>query len=188
MTRRPVIRHIVITGPNGAGKSHAAARLHAARPDLPIISYDALRLTTNWVKRPASDTVAALTAALSAEGWIVEGGPSMLPHVLPRADAVLWLDPPVPLRAWRLLVRPLRSRGRTRPELPDGNPDHVWPQLRFGWQSLRRDAAFRDGIAVALAGPLDVPVWRCRTDAELQDALLALGADVNTPLCDRPGR
>lgn len=146
------MQRIIITGANGAGKSHLAAQCHAVRPDIGVVSYDALRLTDNWVKRPEAEATAALEAAVAQEKWILEGGPSLLSVALPYADAVVWLDPPFMVRAYHLLVRPWKHRGKTRVELPEGNPDRIGEQYRFAWRSLKKERAFRTEITQSLAG------------------------------------
>lgn len=165
---------VIITGANGAGKSHVAAKLAALRPSDPLISYDALRLTRGWQRRPQVETFAALSQAIAAPRWILEGGPSLLPHALPRATAVVWLDPSWGLRAWRLAVRPICHIGRTRPELPPGNADWPLRQYRFAWRSLRNHAAFERTITTALATRPTCPVWRCRTAQDIAAALSVL--------------
>lgn len=169
----PARNRLIITGPNGAGKSHLAAQCSAARPDAPLISYDALRLTSNWQKKPQSEASAALSNAVLQDSWILEGGPSLLQIALPRADAVIWLDPPRLTRAARLFLRPLKSRGHTRPELPPGNPDRIGQQWRFGLRSLAKDRAFRATITQALSGHPDIPLWQCRRAPEIEEALTA---------------
>ncbi|MEL6687483.1 MAG: DNA topology modulation protein FlaR, partial [Pseudomonadota bacterium] len=109
---------VIITGANGVGKSTIAARLGEVRPNIPIISYDALKLQTNWNTRPADESLEALRAAISTDNWILEGGPSMLQVALDHANALIWLDPPDYKRSWRLFTRPLKSFGRTRSEIP----------------------------------------------------------------------
>ena len=154
---------IIVTGANGAGKSTFAARLAALDPGRPLLSFDAMKLTQGWRTRPRAEVETLLSEAIRAPDWILEGGPSLLPIALPAADAVVWMDPPFVLRAWRLLVRPLANRGRTRPELPAGNPDTLLRQWRFGARSLLKDCAFRR----ALNGHLQAascPVHRLRTD------------------------
>lgn len=96
----------------------------------------------------------------------------MLQIALPLADTVVWLDPPIAIRTWRLLVRPLKSRGQNRPELPDGNPDHLGHQYRFAWKSLRKDSQFRQAVHDAVKG-VDVPVMRCHSRVDT-DSVLAL--------------
>ena len=170
-----LLNRLIVTGPNGAGKSHLARRLAELRPDVPLVSYDALRLTRNWVKRPEADSAAALVQTVATPHWILEGGPSLLPIALARAEGVVWLSPPLGVRAFRLVVRPLRNLGRTRQELPDGNVDWPLMQYRFAWKSLRRDRVFAGQIAQAVAPFPDVPVWRCAHHRDI-DKVLALWA------------
>lgn len=93
-------RKVIVTGANGAGKSHFAARLAVARADQPLISYDALRLKTDWIKRPHSEIEAALSNSLKGDTWIIEGGPSLLSYDLAAAEGIVWPDTPKNLRAW----------------------------------------------------------------------------------------
>jgi len=173
------MQRIIITGANGAGKSHLAARCHAVRPNIGVVSYDALRLTSNWVKRPPKDAAAALSAAVAQDAWILEGGPSLLPVALPYADAVVWLDPPFMVRAFHLFVRPWKNRGKTRAELPDENPDRIGEQYRFAWASLKKERAFRSEITQALADA-QCPVIgvTSRVDA---DSVVSLWAKAGKP-------
>jgi hypothetical protein len=83
---------------------------------------------------------------------------------------VIWLDPPLVLRAWRLLMRPLKTQGKTRAELPAGNPDHLAQQYGFAWRSLRKDARFRAEIAAGLSAAT-VPVLPCYSRVDTDSAL-----------------
>ena len=168
------MHRIVVTGPNGAGKTTFARRLAADRPDLPLIHFDALKLTTAWKQRDRAEIEARLGAVVETPGWILEGGPSLLPRAMPQADALVWLDPPLLVRALRLARRPWGGLGRTRPELPDGNPDRLWQQYRFGWRSLRHNARFRAEVAEYAAAAGQTRVWRCRSLAETNAAHSAL--------------
>lgn len=161
---------VIITGANGSGKTHLGRRMSDARPDVPLVHYDAMKLTRNWERRPKDVVSHDLASALKTPCWIVEGGPSCLPVALPYADAVVWLDPPLSLRALRLFVRPVTFRNRTRPELPDDNPDHLISQWRFGWRSLRADALFRRTIHDTVAAAT-IPVIRCHTRVDVDSAL-----------------
>lgn len=90
-----IVQRIIITGANGSGKSYFAKLLTEARPDLPLFSFDTIKLTKNWQTRPKTEIAQRLNDAVSAPVWILEGGPSLLPCALPYADCVVWLDPPV---------------------------------------------------------------------------------------------
>ena len=156
---------VVVVGANGAGKTWLAARL-AERMAAPVISKDALALTTGWVQRPAAQVRADIIARIAADRWVLDGGPSVLiPDVLARADLVVWLDVPARLRFWRVLRRSLRYAGRVRPEHPPGNRD--WPgprQWRFAWRVLVAGGRFRAAIAAGLDGA-GVPVVRLQSAA-----------------------
>ncbi|MFQ6552504.1 DNA topology modulation protein FlaR [Aestuariibius insulae] len=161
----------IVTGANGAGKSFVARWMGAVRPEVPVVSFDAVKLTTGWAQRPRAEIEADLAEIVARPRWILEGGPSLLALALPRAQAVIWLDPPDWLRGVRLAWRPLRHLGRTRPEIPAGNRDWPHRQYRFAMRSLRAGARFRAGITAALGEAGDLPVWRCRTAREVQEAV-----------------
>lgn len=172
------MQRIVITGANGAGKSHFAQALSKARPDVPLYSYDALRLTENWVKKPQAESDAAVAAVVSQPAWIIEGGPSVLALAGQRCEGVVWLDPPEVLRAWRLALRPWRHFGVSRSELPAGNIDWPLQQYGFALRSLRKRAAFRRTIQTSLRKYPPPVVWQCRNQRHVQAVLdeLAQGA------------
>ena len=167
------MRRIIVTGANGTGKSHTAARLAKVRPGVPVISFDALKLRTDWRQRPRSEIERALIEALRGDSWILEGGPSLLPIGLGRADAVVWLDPPGYVRAWRLVSRPWKHRGRTRPELPPGNIDRPWQQYRFAVRSLRRGRRMRADITEAIGRSEGVRLWHCRRERDVAAVIRA---------------
>ncbi|MQY44284.1 DNA topology modulation protein FlaR [Epibacterium sp. SM1969] len=160
------MKRIVVTGANGAGKSHFAAKLASVRPDVPVISYDALKLKTRWEQKKSAQIEAALASAITQPTWILEGGPSLIPQVAGKYDALIWLDPPEYVRAWRLAQRPWKHLSQTRPELPGGNVDWPIQQYRFAFRSLRKGASFRSAISVFFEQSDSVQKWRCRTDHE----------------------
>lgn len=165
------MQRVIVTGANGAGKSHVAARLGAARPDVPVVSFDAIKLTSGWTQRPRAEIDAALARVIEAEAWILDGGPSLLSQALAKADSVIWLDPPELVRVWRLIVRPWRNLGRTRPELPPGNRDWPLEQYRFAVHSIKNRSKFRDSISTALAGAEVWRVWHCVNQRDIDLAV-----------------
>lgn len=158
------MKKIIITGANGVGKSHFASRLALARPETPIISYDAIKLQTNWQQRPRSEIDATLAKELQRDTWILEGGPSLLFHAVSEADALVWLDPPEHIRAWNLATRPWKFFGKTRPELPSGNVDWPWQQYKFGLRSLKNRSKFHTYISEVFRSADGVQKWRCQND------------------------
>ncbi|TAY98650.1 hypothetical protein [Rhizobium leguminosarum] len=76
-----MVQRLIVTGPNGAGKSYLAALLAAARPDVPVVSFDAIKLASNWHRRPQAEIDAELLKVVSSEPdlWVCPhraGGPS----------------------------------------------------------------------------------------------------------------
>lgn len=165
------LRRLVVTGLNGAGKSHMAGRLAAVRPDVPCIHFDRIKLTHGWQQRPRDEIDRTLADAAARPSWIIEGGPTVLPGTLHRADAVVWLDPPEWVRAWRLFTRPWKNFGRSRPELPDGNVDWPLEQYRFALQSLRWGRAPRVSVTGHLHDAEGVAVLHCRSAADVEEAV-----------------
>jgi adenylate kinase family enzyme len=166
------LKRIIITGANGVGKSHFANELALARPEIPVISFDALKLRTNWQRRPRSEIDAALATVLEKGAWIVEGGPSLLSLAVEKADALVWLDPPEYLRAWHLAARPWKNFGKTRPELPAGNVDWPWQQYNFALRSLKNRTKFRSYISEVFQTADGLQKWRCR-DANERGVVVA---------------
>ncbi|EBA11831.1 DNA topology modulation protein FlaR [Roseobacter sp. CCS2] len=160
------MKKLIITGANGVGKSHFADKLVLARPEIPVISFDAIKLQKHWQQRPRDEIDAALVEALDTEEWILEGGPSLLAKAIETADALVWLDPPEHVRAWQLATRPWKHFGRTRPELPPGNIDWPWQQYKFALRSLKNRSRFRAYISDVFNSEDRLQKWRCRNESD----------------------
>lgn len=121
-------RRIVVLGGPGAGKSTFARGL-SENLGYPLIHLDRLFFGPNWT--PVDDVTArrALTRALGAGDWIVEGVyPQVNDLTLARADLAIWLDQPAWRRLWRSWRKTVQHRGKPRDDRPDGC-DEV-----FGWR------------------------------------------------------
>lgn len=167
---------IIITGANGVGKSHFASRLASARPEVPVIAFDAIKLRSGWQQRPRSETERILEEIIRKPAWILEGGPSLLRLAADRADALVWLDPPEYIRAWQLAVRPWKFLGRTRPEIPPGNVDWPWQQYKFALRSLKRRSKFRKSVSEVFNAADGLQKWRCRNDSDRMEVIAAWAA------------
>jgi len=132
-------RRIIITGANGAGKTRLAQGV-AKACDLDVTHNDALVLRTGWARRSAAEVAQLRDQMAAQDAWVIEGGPSVLCQatVKARSDLVIWIDLPRWLRCWRIMRRAWQCAGRTRPELPDGNPEgwnrRHWQFVRKAWQ------------------------------------------------------
>ena len=129
-----VARRILIIGCPGAGKSTLAARL-ATLTGLPLISLDREFWQPGWQETPTEQWRARVAALAAGERWIIEGNyGASLDLRLPRADLLVWLDPPRRVCMYRALRRSLLGYGRTRPDMAPGCPERIDPEFfRYIW-------------------------------------------------------
>jgi adenylate kinase family enzyme len=126
---------IVVVGTTGAGKSTLARKLSHLL-DVPHVELDALSWEAGWVTAPTEVFRQRVEDALAGDAWVVDGNyGNVRDLVWPKATAVVWLDHPLRVVAWRLFRRTLR-RSLTREELWNGNRE------RFFTQFFTRDSLF----------------------------------------------
>lgn len=119
--------------------------------------------------------------AVAGPRWISEGNFLALTADLrlPRADTVVLIDQPRRVRLWRALRRGLKDRGRARPDLAPGCPDHVnWELVT---DVLKFDREYRPLIDAALArwAPA-TPLIRLRGDRAVAAFLAAPRPEMRT--------
>jgi adenylate kinase family enzyme len=105
-----VIRRILVKGASGAGKSTLGLHL-AEHLGLPLVELDALHHRPNWAAASPSELRDSVLAALDdGRGWIVDGNyDSKLGTLLwDRAELIVWLDLPLPIKLTRLAHRTAR--------------------------------------------------------------------------------
>jgi hypothetical protein len=109
-------QRLLVVGTTGAGKS-TLARAAAGRIGGPVVELDSFQWGPGWKRVPRAQFRAAIVEALAGERWVAAGNyPRSRDLTWTRADALVWLDYPLPLVMSRLL-------GRT------------WSQLRAGAES-----------------------------------------------------
>ena len=118
------MERVLVIGSGGAGKSTLARRL-AARTGLPLLHLDAEYWQAGWVE-PATDCwLARVDEIVASPRWIIDGNyGGSLPARLARADTVVWLDYPTRTCLLRAAGRVLANRGRVRPDMAEGCPEH----------------------------------------------------------------
>ena len=104
----PVGCRIVVVGTTGAGKTTLARQL-SARLRLPHVELDALFWGPKWTPIAPETFRQRVTEALQSKRWVSDGNYSKARDIVwSQADTVIWLDYPLVLIFWRLLVRGIR--------------------------------------------------------------------------------
>ena len=134
METGPDGRRILVVGCGGAGKTTFARSL-AEKLALPMIHLDRHYWRAGW-GMPTLDDWRAEVAELSAGSeWIMDGNYANSYDIrMPRADTLIWLDYPRTTCLRRVILRTLKDYGRSRPDLPEGCPEHFdLAFLRYVW-------------------------------------------------------
>jgi len=151
----------MIVGAPGSGKSTFARRLGEIT-DLPVILMDHIHYLPGWVERAQQDKVSKAQAIHDQDRWIFEGGLAATDTArAARADRLIWLDLPLPIRFARILKRRVQFRGTTRRELPGNCPERLDPQ--FLAYMFRTRNTGRDQIAQMIADAPHLTVHHLRT-------------------------
>ena len=127
-------RRICVIGTTGSGKSTLASQL-ARRLHIPHIELDAIHWEPGWKESDREITRARVGEIACTDAWVVDGNYSFLRDLLwPRAEALIWLDYPLPLILWRLWWRTWR-RALKKELLWGTNTERLGPQF-FSKDSL----------------------------------------------------
>ena len=114
-----------MVGTTNAGKTTMARRL-AARIGVPHVELDALFWGPNWTEATDETFRERVVAATSGDGWVACGNYKRTHDLLwPRADTMVWLDPPLRVVLRRAIFRTIR-RSILRTNLwGTGNREHI---------------------------------------------------------------
>ncbi|HJQ76793.1 MAG TPA: adenylate kinase [Acidimicrobiia bacterium] len=127
------MERIVVVGGSGSGKTTLAHAI-ASILDLPHLELDSVRHRDGWDSVGGEEFSTIVSGFASQDRWVIDGAYTSLgtrEAVWPRADTVVWLDPP----RWRAMVRVIRrtlKRMITR--------ERLWGSVTEPWANLyKRD-------------------------------------------------
>lgn len=159
----------MIVGNGGSGKSTLAQQLGHIL-GLEVIHLDRYFWKAGWTPTPREEWRAVVGGLVQREQWVMDGSyASTLDLRLPAADTVVFLDLPRWRCLWQVIIRLVRYRGETRPDLAPGCPEKFdLPFLKWIWQypatdrpivtaALARHTAGRS--VVILRSPREVGRW-----------------------------
>jgi adenylate kinase family enzyme len=147
-------------GSTGSGKTTFAREL-ARRLGVPFLELDALAWGPNWTLVPVELFQERVGHAVEGDAWVIDGnyaGRGARDLVWPRADTVIWLDPPLTAIFARLFERAVR-RIRSGEELwtGTGNRETFRNQFLSGdnlfWWALKTYRRRRRELPLILARP-----------------------------------
>ena len=162
-------------GSTGSGKTTFAREL-AHRLGVPCVELDALAWGPNWTLVPEDLFKQRVARAVEGDAWVIDGnygGRGARDLVWPRADTVVWLDPPLSVIFARLFERAVR-RIRSREELWPGTGNRETFRNQFlsretlFWWALKTHRRRRRELPLSLARPehAHLTVRRFRRSAE----------------------
>ena len=130
---RAAMKRVMIYGGSGSGKSTLARKIGEIS-GLPVVHIDPMYYRKGWVQRPKSETTQLVLAATATEKWVFDGNHHCTFDArIAGADMVIFLDFPTWLRLWRVVLRTLRFRGKTRPDMTPGCPERFNREFIIKW-------------------------------------------------------
>ena len=116
---------LVIVGSAGAGKTRLALAVGRLR-NLPVIHSDKIFWRPGWTDPDNESFRADVSRLTDGEAWIYDGNLGRVADiVLPRAQAVVWIEQPLYLAALRAYGRTIKHLGRTRPDMAEDCPERL---------------------------------------------------------------
>jgi adenylate kinase family enzyme len=138
---------------------------------VPLHHLDLLFWRPGWVQPPQEEWRAQIAELVAGDEWVMDGNyGSTLDLRLPRAELVVWVDPPRLLCEYQALKRWWSYRHKPRVDRPEGCEEAIdWEFLSYVW-TYRRGPAVRLRRALAEYG-VGVPVVRLTSRRGIRDWL-----------------
>ena len=166
-------KRIMIIGQPGSGKS-TLAQVLGELLSLPVFHIDHIHWQAGWIERSGLEKDRLCSEVHAKDTWIFEGGRSSTwPERLERADALVWLDFPLTVRAYRVFRRTRRYLGKTRPDLPDGCPERFNLEFTKWIWNTRKSGRHRMNHLFDSA-PADLEKYRLTNQRQVDELIIRL--------------
>lgn len=131
-------QRILVIGCAGSGKS-TLAKAMVRKTGLPLIHLDQLYWQPGWVEPEKQIFVSKVASAIKVDQWIIDGNyKGTLALRLTRAQFVVFLDLSRTKCILNVLLRTLKSYGKTRSDMPDGCLERFdWEFIKYIWKFPR---------------------------------------------------
>ena len=128
------MKRICIIGSGGAGKSTLARQLGESLC-IEVIHLDKLHWKPGWVETPKIEWERIQREIVKHPSWIIDGNYSGSMDIrLDAADTIIFLDTPRLVCLRNALLRWIKYRGRTRPDMNEGCRERIdWSFLKWIW-------------------------------------------------------
>jgi len=137
---------ILILGPSGSGKSTVCERIGRIL-GIPVVHLDKYYWNPNWVDTPKDEWVSKVKNLIASESWVMDGNyTSTLKMRSEVADTLIFLDMTRRMSYFRVIIRYLKNRGKTRPDVTEGCPEKIdLDFIRWIWDypNTRKPAILR---------------------------------------------
>jgi adenylate kinase family enzyme len=132
------LRRILILGPSGSGKSTVGKKIGSIL-GIPTVHLDMHYWKPNWIETPKDEWLGKVKELISSKTWVMDGNyTSTLQMRVDVADTIIFLEATRRVSYFRVLIRYLRNRGKTRPDITEGCFEKIDMEfIRYIWDYPR---------------------------------------------------
>ena len=158
----------MIIGCGGTGKSTLSKRLHDIT-NIPVYHLDKYFWLPNWIEIDRTEWKKINQEIIQKESWIMDGNYGSTMEIrLKAADTVIFLNRPWYVSLSRVIMRTLRSYGKTRADMTENCPERLeWKFLHYimMYNKTRRPSILKKLAAL----PRETSIYILKTDKAIEE-------------------
>lgn len=158
-----------IIGPSGAGKT-ALAKTLSEKLNIKVYHLDRLFWKSGWQSIDSATRIDIMASLIREKQWIIEGMyiDSSVPR-LDEADTIIFLDTPITVCLWRVIMRHRKEHGHFRRDIPEQSVDKL--NLRRIYKLLVFPVRDRKQLMQKLTAYKSKKIVRLRSKKDLKNFL-----------------